>query len=182
MAPSRVYGPPDATPDPDFERRLFPVSFFSRSSHFCSLLLTVSQRGAFGGLLPGHKAMPLKRAISHLFRGEDEEDIRLAKRAVKGMGLARDEVLAGPSVSAPPATKGKGKGKGKGKAVPPAAGRICLRCSKRIHLDGESTTRGVTVPVGFRCDLSAFRKCSYCAHTHHDCEGVSWFPAFSGAR
>lgn len=172
MPGSKVYGAPEATPDPDFERRLFPVSFFSRPSHFCSSSLTISQRGAFGGLLPGHRAMPLKRALSQLFCSEEEgeEDVRPAKRAVKSRGSVRDEVVTGPSVSAPSAAKGKGKGK----AVQPPSGRVCLRCSKRVHLDGESTSRGVTVPAGFRCDLSsAFRKCSFCAHTHHDCEAVS---------
>lgn len=118
--------------------------------------------------------MPLKRAASQLFCNEEEESesVRPAKRAARGKGPARGEVIAGPSASA------KDRGKGKGKAVPPAAARICLRCSKRIHLEGESTSRGVTVPVGFRCDLTAFRKCSYCAHTHHDCEEVSSFPVF----
>ena len=121
--------------------------------------------------------MPLKRVASQMFCNEEEsESVRPAKRAAQGKGSMRGEVIASPSASA--SASAKDRGKGKGKAVAPVAGRICLRCSKRIHLEGDSTTRGVTVPVGFRCDLTAFRKCSYCAHTHHDCEEVGWFSVF----
>jgi hypothetical protein len=58
---------------------------------------------------------------------------------------------------------------------------VCLRCSKRLHLAGESTSRGKTVPTGFRCDLSRYHKCSYCAHGHHDCEDVGLSPPSSRA-
>ena len=71
------------------------------------------------------------------------------------------------------------RGKGKIKALQSAVGRVCLRCSKRLHLAGESTSRGKTVPTGFRCDLSRFHKCSYCAQGHHDCEEVGWSPPSS---
>ena len=73
------------------------------------------------------------------------------------------------------------RGKGKITALQSAVGRVCLRYSKKLHLAGESTSRGKTVPTGFRCDLSRFHKCSYCAHGHHDCEEVGWFPPSSRA-
>ena len=73
------------------------------------------------------------------------------------------------------------RSKGKIKTLQSAVGRVCLRCSKRLHLAGESTSRGKTVPTGFRCDLSRFHKCSYCAHGHHDCEEVGLSPLSSRA-
>lgn len=115
--------------------------------------------------------MSLKRAVAVLSRDEDE-DVRPAKRVVKGKRPMRAAVdvddAAGPAAA--------GEGKGSRSEV----GRVCLRCSKRLHLAGEATARGKVVPVGFRCDLSPFRKCSYCAGTAHDCAPVS-YPCVRGA-
>jgi hypothetical protein len=89
----------------------------------------------------------------------------------------REEVSSDGSAPVP-LKSSKSKEKGGEPAV--AASKVCLRCSKHLDQAGESTSRGKTVPTGFRCDLGRFRKCSYCAHGHHDCEEVSWSPAFSG--
>jgi hypothetical protein len=73
------------------------------------------------------------------------------------------------------------RSKGKIKTLRSAVGWVCLRCFKRLHLAGESTSRGKTVPTDFCCDLSRFHKCSYYAHGHYDCEEVGWSPPSSRA-
>ena len=55
----------------------------------------------------------------------------------------------------------------------PADNRICLCCSKHIHLEPSSTSWGWIVLTGFLCDLGLLRKCIYCAHTKYDCKRVS---------
>ena len=134
------------------------------SSHFSSLALTISQTGSFGGLLPGYKAMSVKRAVAALSRdGDESEGGRPAKR-VKGKKPVRESIDDGPV--------GGGSGpSGQGPQQAMALG-VCLRCSKRIDQNAEHMLRGKTVAVGYRCDLSAYRKYSYCALTSHDCEPV----------
>ena len=60
--------------------------------------------------------------------------------------------------------------------------QACLRCSKRIDQSSSHTSRGRTVFTGYLCDIGTgvCRKCSYCAHTKHDCEPVSYSPTFLG--
>jgi len=62
--------------------------------------------------------------------------------------------------------------------------QACLRCSKRIDQPSSHTSRGKTVFTGYLCDIGTgvCRKCSYCAHTKHDCEPVSYSPALLGFR
>lgn len=135
------------------------------------LALTVFQSGSFGGLLPGLQSMSLKRAMATLSRGDDD-DARPAKRVAKGKKPMRTEPVADVGVGPSAASKNE---------VPQAGGvRVCLRCSKRLHLAGESTSRNKTVPSGFRCDLTAFHKCSYCALTSHDCVPVGCPSAYVG--
>jgi hypothetical protein len=149
----------------------------SQLPHFSSLVLTAVQRGAFGGLLPDYEGMggrpakrvaraakPAKLACQKAFIMDDSDD-------------ADDADYADDADDADDAVRGKGKIT----ALQSAVGRVCLRCSKRLHLAGESTSRGKTIPTGFRCDLSRFHKCSYCAHSHHDCEKVGWSPPSSRA-
>lgn len=107
--------------------------------------------------------MSLKRAVATLSRDEDE-DVRPAKRIAKGKRPVRAEAVVDAGVGPAAASKSE--------VSQAEVVRVCLRCSKRLHLAGESTSRDKTVPTGFRCDLSAFRKCSYCAHTSHECVPV----------
>jgi hypothetical protein len=58
---------------------------------------------------------------------------------------------------------------GAGVAIPEGC-QICLQCFKHLHLEASSTFRGRTIVTGFLCGLGPFYKCSYCAHTKHDCE------------
>jgi hypothetical protein len=128
----------------------------SQSSHFPSLILTAIQRGAFKGLLPGHESMDdwLTKLVS-----------RLAKPTKP---TCRKAFVTDNSDDTDNAVRSKGKVK----ILQSAVDRVCLRYSKRLHLAGELTARGKTVPTGFHCDLSRFRKYSYCAQGHHDYEDV----------
>lgn len=147
----------------------------SQLPHFSSLMLTAIQRGAFGGLLPGCESVggrPAKRVARAAKSARPEKPAKLACRKAFITDNSDD---TGDADDADDAVRSKGKIK----TLRSAVGRVCLRCSKRLHLAGESTSRGKTVPTGFRCDLSRFRKCSYCAHGHHDCEEVGWSPPSS---
>ena len=140
----------------------------SQLPHFSSLILTTIQRGAFGGLLPGYKSVggrPAKRVARAAKSAKPEKPTKLA---------CRKAFITDDSDDADDAdyTDDAVRSKGKIKVLQSAVGRVCLRCSKRLHLAGESTSRGKTVPTGFRCDLSRFHKCSYCAHGYHDCKEV----------
>jgi hypothetical protein len=161
----------------------------SQLPHFSSLVLTAIQRGAFGGLLPGYGGMggrPAKRVARAAKSAKPEKPAKpekLAKLASRKAFITDDSDDADDADDADYADDADDAARGKGKitALQSAVGRVCLRCSKRLHLAGESTSRGKTVPTGFRCDLSRFHKCSYCAHGHHDCEEVGWFPPSSRA-
>ena len=115
--------------------------------HFSSLMLTAIQRGAFGGLLPSYKSMggrPAKRVARAAKSAKPEKPAKLACRKAfitDNSDYANDAV----------------RSKGKIKALQSAVGQVCLRCSKtlgapswtkRLHLAGESTSRGKTVPTG----------------------------------
>lgn len=111
--------------------------------------------------------MSVRRAAAALSRDEDESDGARPAKRVRGKKSVRksfeDEPVgdgAGPSGQGPQQAMALG---------------ICLRCSKRVEQNAEHTLRGRTVVVGYRCDLSAYRKCSYCALTSHDCEPVGSF-------
>jgi hypothetical protein len=161
----------------------------SQLPHFSSLVLTAIQRGAFGGLLPGYGGMggrPAKRVARAAKSAKPEKPAKpekLAKLASRKAFITDDSDDADDADDADYADDADDAARGKGKitALQSAVGRVCLRCSKRLHLAGESTSRGKTVPTGFRCDLSRYHKCSYCAHGHHDCEEVGWFPPSSRA-
>jgi hypothetical protein len=75
------------------------------------------------------------------------------------------------------------KSRGGGKRVGISL-QACLRCSKRIDQPSSHTSRGKTVSTGYLCDIGTgvCRKCSYCAHTKHDCEPVSYSPVLLGFR
>ncbi len=160
----------------------------SQLPHFSSLMLTAIQRGAFGGLLPGYEGMggrPAKRVARAVRPAKPAKPVKPAKparSACRKVFLTDDSDDTGDagdaddSVPVPPKFS---KSEEKGGEPVITASKVCLRCSKRLDQAGESTSRGKTVPTGFRCDLGKFRKCSYCAHGHHDCEEVSWSPAFS---
>jgi hypothetical protein len=62
--------------------------------------------------------------------------------------------------------------------------QACLRCSKRIDQPSSHTSRGKTVSTGYLCNIGTgvCHKCSYCAHTKHDCEPVSYSPVLLGFR
>ena len=196
---------PSVVPDVLFERRLFPVSF-SCLSHihltFPAWLLIVFQSGAFGGLLPGHTAMSLDQAKSVLRRldsGEGEGS-RSSKR-FKGKAPVRVESDSEPENVCEESRSSK-RFKGKApvrvesdsepenacedagllvkESQPPVALGVCLRCSKRIDQVSEHTLRNKTVPVGHRCNLTPYHKCSYCALTSHDCEPVSTLLPYMG--
>ena len=161
----------------------------SQLPHFSSLVLTAVQRGAFGGLLPGYEGMggrPAKRVARAAKSAKPEKPAKpekLAKLASRKVFITDDSDDADDADYADDADDADDAARGKGKitALQSAVGRVCLRCSKRLHLAGESTSRGKTVPTGFRCDLSRYHKCSYCAHGHHDCEEVGWSPPSSRA-
>jgi hypothetical protein len=161
----------------------------SQLPHFSSLVLTAIQRGAFGGLLPGYGGMggrPAKRVARAAKSAKPEKPAKPAKPeklASRKAFITDDSDDADDADYADDADDADDAARGKGKitALQSAVGRVCLRCSKRLHLAGESTSRGKTVPTGFRCDLSRYHKCSYCAHGHHDCEEVGWSPPSSRA-
>ena len=149
-------------------------------------MLTAIQRGVFGGLLPSYKGMsgrPAKRVARATQFAKPEKPAKPAKLACQKAFITDDSDDADDADYADDADDADDavRGKGKIKALQSAVGRVCLRCSKRLHLAGESTPRGKTVPTGFRCDLSRFHKYSYCAHGHHDCEEVGWSPPSSRA-
>ena len=158
----------------------------SQLPHFSSLMLTAIQRGAFGGMLPGYEGMG-GRLAKHIARAvksaKPEKPARPAKLACRKAFITDDSDDADDTDYADDANDADDAVRGKGKitALQSAVGRVCLRCSKRLNLAGESTSRGKTVPTGFHCDLSRFHKCSYCAHGHHDCEEVGWSPTSSRA-
>ena len=124
--------------------------------------------------------------VSEVLRSDDDEgdnDDRPVKRSrrSKGKGPVRAAdatrppaaslSAAGPSATGPSAA-------GPSAAGPSAAGpftasrRVCLRCSKRIHLKSTYPTPEGVVAAGYHCDSVAFRKCSYCAAGHHACDEV----------
>lgn len=162
------------------------------SSHFSSLALTISQTGSFGGLLPGYKAMSVKRAVAALSHdGDESEGGRPAKR-VRGKKPVRESIDDGPvgggADSDARPTK-RTKGKAPVLVADPASERsalggdaasrgICLRCSKRVHLEAAYPSPNGVVPVGYLCDWAALRKCSYCAAGHHGCEAVGLSTCF----
>ena len=116
-------------------------------------MLTAIQRGAFGGLLP------IRESVG----------IRLAKCVAQATKPACCKVFViDDSDNANNAVKSKGKIE----TLQSADGQVCLRCSKRLHLAGELTTRGKTVPLGFRCDLSRFCKYSFCTQSYHNCKDI----------
>ena len=182
---------------------MFPVSF-SHPPHFFQLDADCSQCHAFGGLLPGLVTEPLRRAravargpvsedeeVRPLKRarprepddddGEacrlkrvrarvsdnDDEELRLPKRARARAPHDDDEEVRQPKRAG-------------ARVVIPEGCQVYLRCSKCLHLEALSTSHGRTVVTGFLCDLGPFHKYSYCTHTKHDCERVSWLPVFSG--
>ena len=161
----------------------------SQLPHFSSLVLTAVQRGAFRGLLPGYGGMggrPAKHVARAAKSAKPEKPAKpekLAKLASRKVFITDDSDDADDADYADDADDADDAARGKRKitALQSAVGRVCLRCSKRLHIAGESTSRGKTVPTGFCCDLSRFHKCSYCAHGHHDCEEVGWFPPSSRA-
>ena len=208
MAPvgtRKAYGVPLETPDILFESRMFPVSF-SHPPHFSQLDVDCSQRSAFGGLLPGLVTGPSRRARA-VARGpvSEDEEVRPPKHARPrepddddGESYPLKRIRARVSdnddeeVRLLRCTKARApndddeevrqpKRAGAGAAIPEGC-RVCLRCSKRLHLEASSTSPGRTIVTGFLCDLGPFRKCSYCVYTKHDCERVSWLSVFSGLR
>jgi hypothetical protein len=177
---------PNGVPDILFEARMFPVSFLmisSQSSHFPSLSLTCSQRGAFGGLLPGLSsvAFPRTSRVALSPDGEDEDvDVRPAKCVIWAKvpvhsGTSVDDSDDdGEDVQPVKCVKVKAREPEAAPRVPvPADNCVCLCCSKRIHLELSSTSREWTVSTGLLCDLGLLHKYTYCAHTKHDCEQVS---------
>jgi hypothetical protein len=161
-------------------------------------VLIIFQSGAFGGLLPGHAAMSLDQAKSVLRRRDsgEGEGSRLSKR-FKSKAPVRVESDSEPEHAgegsrlskrfkskAPVRVESDSEPEHAGddredaglflkESQPPVALGVCLRCSKRIDQVSEHTLRNKTVPVGHRCNLTPYRKCSYCALTNHDCEPVS---------
>ena len=94
------------------------------SSHFSSLALTISQTGSFGGLLPGYKAMSVKRAVAALSHDEDESEGGQPVKRARGKKPVRESIDDGPV--------GSGAGSsGQGPQQAMALG-VCLRCSKRV--------------------------------------------------
>ena len=80
-------------------------------------MLTAIQCGVFGGLLPGHERM-----------GD-----RLTKYVAWPVKLAcRKAFITNNSDNADDVVRSKGKVK----TLQSAIGRVCLRCSKRLHLAG----------------------------------------------
>ena len=137
-------------------------------------MLTAIQHGAFGGLLPGRESVdgkPTKHVARAAKSAKPEKPAKLVCRKAFVTDDSDDADYADDAV----------RSKGKIKTLQSAVGRVYLRCSKRLHLAGESTSRSKTVPTGFGCDLSRFHKCSYCAYGHHDCEEVGWSPPSSRA-
>jgi hypothetical protein len=114
------------------------------------------------------ESRPPKRIRARVSDDDDEEVCPLRRARARAPNDDDEEVR-------------QPKRAGAGVAVPEGC-RVCLRCSKRLHLKASSTSRGRTVVTGFPCDLGPFRKYSYCVHTKHDCERVSWLPVFSGLR
>jgi hypothetical protein len=109
------------------------------------------------------------------------------ERCAKGKGIACPNVAEDDSDICPAKRRRRASARsaevlGERSAVPEVAGRlICLRCSKRLHLELQySTPKGGAVPIGYLCDWAALRKCSYCASGHHRCEPVSLLPAYLG--
>jgi hypothetical protein len=194
MAPvgtRKAYGVPPETPDTLFESRMFPVSF-SHLPHFSQLDVDYSQRGAFGGLLPGLVAGPSRRARA-VARGpvSEDEEVRPPKRT-RPREPDNDDGEARPpkrvrarapddddeEVRPPKRVRARApddddeevrqpKRAGAGAAIPEDC-QVCLRCSKRLHLEVSSISCGRTIVTGFLCDLGPFHKCSYCAYTKHD--------------
>jgi hypothetical protein len=60
--------------------------------------------------------------------------------------------------------------------------QACLRCSKCINQPSSHMSRGKTVFTRYLYGIGTgvSCKCSYCAHTKHDYEPVSYSPAFLG--
>ena len=83
--------------------------------------------------------------------GNDDRPVKRSRRS-KGKGPMRAVDAARPPAA------------GLSAAGPSAASRcVCLRCSKRIHLESTYPTPERVVPAGHHCDSVTFRKCSYYA-------------------
>jgi hypothetical protein len=152
-------------------------------------------------LLPGFQVKVPRRASEVLRSDNDvgDDDDRPVRRSgrSKGRGSVRaaddDESDGDRPVKRSRRSKGKDPVRAADVARPPAAGlsaagpsaagpsaagpsaasrRICLRCSKRIHLESTYPTPEGVVAAGYHCDSVAFRKCSYCAAGHHACDEV----------
>jgi hypothetical protein len=156
MAPvgaRKVYGIPPETPDILFESRMFPVSF-SHSPHFSQLDVDCSQHDAFGGLLPGLVAGPSRRARAVVCgpvsedkevrppkrarprKPDDDGEAHLPKRIRARLSDDDDE-----GVRLVKRVKVQAREPETAPRVPvPADKRVCLHCSKRIHLELSSTS------------------------------------------
>ena len=152
-------------------------------------------------MLPGFQ-VKVPRRVSEVLRSDDDEGddndrpVRRSGRS-KGKGSVRaaddDESDGDRPVKRSRRSKGKDPVRAADAARPPAAGlsaagpsaagpsaagpsaasrRVCLRCSKRIHLESTYPTPEGVVAAGYHCDSVAFRKCSYCAAGHHACDEV----------
>ena len=132
-------------------------------------------RGSVGGRPAKHVA----RAVRPAKPAKPVKPAEPARSACRKVFITDDSDDTGDADDSVPVPPKFSKSKEKGGEPVITTSKVCLRCSKRLDQAGESTSRGKTVPTGFRCDLGKFRKCSYCAHGHHDCEEVSWSPAFS---
>ena len=142
--------------------------------------------------------------------GDDDRPVRRSGRS-KGKGPVRaaddDESDDDRPVKRSRCSKGKGPVRAADAARPPAAGlsaagpsaaglfaagpsaagpsatsrRMCLRCSKRIHLKSTYPTPEEVVAAGYHCDSVAFQKCFYCAAGHHACDEVGLSSACLGS-
>ena len=108
------------------------------------------------------------RPVKRSRRSKGKDPVRAADAArPPAAGLS----AAGPSATGPSAASPSAAGPSA--AGPSAASRrVCLRCSKRIHLESTYPTPEGVVAAGYHCDSVAFRKCSYCAAGHHACDEV----------
>ena len=97
------------------------------------------------------------RPVKRSRRSKGKGPVRVADAAcLPAAGLsAAGPSAAGLSAAGPSAA-------GPSAAGPSAAShRVCLRCSKRIHLESTYPTPEGVVAAGYHCDSVAFRKCSW---------------------
>ena len=106
---------------------------------------------------------------------DDDRPVKRLRRS-KGKGPVRAADAARPpaaSLSAAGPSAAGLSAAGPSAVGPSAASRrVCLRCSKRIHLESTYPTPEGVVAAGYHCGSVAFRKCSYCAAGHHTCDEV----------